>query len=379
MGKVVLVTGFAPFGGETINPSFEAVRHLPDVIGDVRIVKKELPVTYDGAPKALRKFVDDLTASDMLLSVICFGQAGRSDSVRIEQRAVNEMNAKSPDNDGVTHSGDKIALQEPEEYGTTLPTDEIISALTKAQIPASQSHDAGKYVCNTIFYTLMGIAAEQKIACAGFVHVPYAESQVQGKPEGTPFMTQDMINRAVQVVVTTTVKNANRKQKMTKDIVPENFTLPLVVTDAVPVVLFGVNMIVFGSIVHNLLFVIGACICLAAGISKVVWKLIVVLKKKNVWGLFLSMRYVMPVGFAFFLAGMLIDGVSNGSPYIGQAMVARPNAIFFMIGFLGLLLMAAFACVLDSSKVRNNWIEEITNGLSQLSFLVGLLLMMRML
>ena len=46
---IILITGFAPFGGETINPSYEAVRLLPDEIAGHTIKKQELPVTFQGA------------------------------------------------------------------------------------------------------------------------------------------------------------------------------------------------------------------------------------------------------------------------------------------------------------------------------------------
>lgn len=215
MGKSILVTGFAPFGGESINPSFEAVKNLPDCISGVRIVKRELPVTYAGAPKILKELIEAETGADQLdanplLAVICFGQAGRSDTIRIEQLAVNEMTSKSPDNDGVLHNGDKIAEHGPDSYETTLPTDTLIAALTGAQLPASRSFDAGKYVCNTIFYNLMGLAAEHDIPQAGFVHVPYAQCQVQGKADGTPFMTQEAINEAVRVIINEVVTNAGK-------------------------------------------------------------------------------------------------------------------------------------------------------------------------
>ena len=53
----ILTTGFAPFGGETINPSYEAVRLLPETIGEHRITKLELPVTFEGTPALLAEKV----------------------------------------------------------------------------------------------------------------------------------------------------------------------------------------------------------------------------------------------------------------------------------------------------------------------------------
>ena len=45
----LLTTGFAPFGGERINPAWEAVRRLPDRLGEAELIKWE-----DTPPRVLR-------------------------------------------------------------------------------------------------------------------------------------------------------------------------------------------------------------------------------------------------------------------------------------------------------------------------------------
>ena len=44
--KKVLITGFDPFGGEKINPAYEAVKLLPDEISGAKIIKKEIPTVF---------------------------------------------------------------------------------------------------------------------------------------------------------------------------------------------------------------------------------------------------------------------------------------------------------------------------------------------
>ena len=39
----ILVTGFDPFGGETVNPAYEAVKLLPDTIAGAQIIKLQVP------------------------------------------------------------------------------------------------------------------------------------------------------------------------------------------------------------------------------------------------------------------------------------------------------------------------------------------------
>ena len=92
----ILITGFAPFGGETINPSYEAVRLLPETIGEHRITKLELPVTFEGAPALLAEKVRALNP-DILISA---GQAGGRPNITLERVAINLMDARIPDNDG---------------------------------------------------------------------------------------------------------------------------------------------------------------------------------------------------------------------------------------------------------------------------------------
>ena len=53
----VVVTGFQPFGKETLNPSFEAVRLLPDEIKGAQIVKKEIPVVFRKGGQTVQEIV----------------------------------------------------------------------------------------------------------------------------------------------------------------------------------------------------------------------------------------------------------------------------------------------------------------------------------
>lgn len=160
---------------------------------------------------------------------------------------------------------------------------------------------------------------------------------------------------------------------MNKNVIPDDFTLSLVLVDAIPVLFFALNMALLGLIMNSSLFIIGALLCLYAGITKVLWKLIVVLKKKNIWWMFVQMRYVMPIGFVL----MIISFFTNGDvefTALGKLLLSMPSVLFFAAGLIGMGLMMYFMFNLDSSDLKSNWIEQITNGISQASFFVGLLL-----
>ena len=163
---------------------------------------------------------------------------------------------------------------------------------------------------------------------------------------------------------------------MTKDTIPENFTLPLVFTDAIPVIFFTLNMILLGKMFESPLFILGSLLCFLGGAGKVLWKLIVVLKQKNVWFLFVQLRILMPVGFLMIFASLILGRDQLSLYAIVSGFTSMPSLVFFILGILGMILMMIFAKKLDSSDVKSNWIEQLTNGLSQIFIFIGLLFLL---
>ena len=95
-----------------------------------------------------------------------------------------------------------------------------------------------------------------------------------------------------------------KKNRMTKDTIPEGFSVKLALVDLIPVVFFGLSAVRVGRLFHSALFIAGAALCLVSGIVKVLWKGIVAVSGRNVWPLFVQMRVAMPVGFALLLAAI---------------------------------------------------------------------------
>ena len=167
-----------------------------------------------------------------------------------------------------------------------------------------------------------------------------------------------------------------KKQRMTRDIIPEDFTLSLALIDALPVLFFGGSIILIGLMFRKVLFLIGALLCFWAGVAKVIWKIIVVTKKKNIWWLFMQMRIVMPVGFLLILLSVILNLKAIKLSVILSAVISMPSVVFFAIGIVGMILMGIFASKLDSSDVRSNWIEQLTNTVAQASIFAGVLFLM---
>jgi pyroglutamyl-peptidase len=189
----VLIAGFEPFGGSTVNPSQRLVDALD---GDV--AKALLPVSYARAASVLR----DAIAEHEPGVVICFGQADGRTGISVERFAHNLDEATTTDNDEAQGSGAPIDPDGPAAYRSTLPVDEIVAALREEGIPAAPSRDAGGFLCNHVFYALMGVLErEQPDARGGFVHVPLLPEQVLEQDAAS--MQLETLVRAARIIIST--------------------------------------------------------------------------------------------------------------------------------------------------------------------------------
>lgn len=171
----ILVTGFAPFAGEAINPSWQVVQALPDKIGYHRVEKLCVPVAFGEAigcvTKAINKHKPGL--------VLCLGQAGGRSRMSVERIAINVDDAAIADNTHQQPIDQAIIADGPSAYFCTLPIKAMVAAMTKAGIPAEVSNTAGTFVCNHLIYgVLHHIATGRRAVRAGFMHVPFVESQI---------------------------------------------------------------------------------------------------------------------------------------------------------------------------------------------------------
>ena len=196
----VLVTGFEPFGEEKVNPSWEAVKMLPDVVGDAEIVKYQLPVSF----KKVRELLPGIISKEKPEVIILTGQAGGRVNITVERVAINVMDSTKEDNDGYKPEDEPIFEDAPAAYFSTLPIKRIVRALRENKIPAMVSNTAGTYVCNTAMFTALHYVATNNLnAKAGFIHVPYIPEQVLEK--NAPSMPLEMIKRAIEIAIVKTL------------------------------------------------------------------------------------------------------------------------------------------------------------------------------
>ena len=185
----ILVTGFEPFAGASLNPSGEIVKRLAGVVTAV------LPVTYDGAAVKLL----ELVAEHKPDVVICLGQAEGRSTISFERVAVNLDDASIADNAGEKRVDKPIDSDGETAYFTTLPVRELAESLKQAGIPASLSLSAGTFVCNHIFYVLQSALAETEVR-SGFIHVPLMDEQAPEFP-GQPTMPLTAQVEAIEKVI----------------------------------------------------------------------------------------------------------------------------------------------------------------------------------
>lgn len=198
----ILYTGFDPFGGETINPAFEAVKLLPDTIAGAEVVKVEIPTVFGKGPEKMLEAVEKEKPD----YVICVGQAGGRANFTPEFVGINYMDARIPDNEKRQPIDEKIKPDGPDAYFTKLPVREIVMKCREAGIPSSISYTAGTYVCNDVMYELLyAIDHKYPDIVGGFIHVPYAASQAVRLPATTPSMSLGMIAKALEIAGETTL------------------------------------------------------------------------------------------------------------------------------------------------------------------------------
>jgi pyroglutamyl-peptidase len=177
----ILLTGFEPFGGESVNPSWEIARALDGWNCEGHMVHAALlPCAFGDALAAL----DAAIEAHAPHIVLCLGQAGGRPEISIERVAVNIDDARIPDNRGRQPIDAAIEPGGPAAYFSTLPIKAIAREVRAAGAAASVSNTAGTFVCNHVFYALMHrVATQPRLARAraGFVHVPYTPEQVAAR------------------------------------------------------------------------------------------------------------------------------------------------------------------------------------------------------
>jgi pyroglutamyl-peptidase len=194
--KSVLLTGFEPFAGASLNPSEQIVNALKArQLEGIELHTAVLPVVFTESSELLRHLIK-LHKPDV---VICLGQAEGRREISFERIAINLDDARLADNAGRVVLDQPVVADGPSAHFTTLPVKEMVSAVRAEGIAAGLSTTAGTFVCNHIFYAMQHELAETSVV-SGFIHVPLLPEQ-EGEFEGLPTMPLDQQVLAIETAI----------------------------------------------------------------------------------------------------------------------------------------------------------------------------------
>jgi pyroglutamyl-peptidase len=187
--RTILVTGFEPFGGESVNASWEAAKRLEGWrCGEFAAVARLLPCAYDCSVKEFVRAFEALQPEAVLMT----GQAARRAVVSVERYARNLDDAPAPDNRGVTRTAAKIVGEGPDRLEAAAPVKAIADAIRAAGIAARVSTNAGGFICNHLYFgALQYLSGRKLITPAVFLHLPVTPEQLLPRANARRLLAED--------------------------------------------------------------------------------------------------------------------------------------------------------------------------------------------
>lgn len=190
----VLLTGFEPFGGDAINPSWLAAKALHGrQIAGHRIVAACLPTQFGTSAQAL----SGLLREHRPALVLCLGLAAGRSALSLERVAINVDDARIPDNAGAQPVDRAVVAHAPAAYFARLPLKAMLQAMRGAGVACELSNTAGTFVCNHVFFALMHLLATQRgrqSTLGGFMHLPALPQQALGAPVMPTMALEEMVH-----------------------------------------------------------------------------------------------------------------------------------------------------------------------------------------
>ena len=206
----ILVTGFDPFGGEKVNPALEAVKSLPSEINGAELHWVEIPTVFYKSAEVLEAEI----VRHQPDVVLCIGQAGGRASLTPERVAINQDDARIPDNQGNQPIDTPIRLDGEDAYFSTLPIKAMVQAIKEVGLPATVSNTAGTFVCNHLMYQALYLADKKfPNVRAGFMHIPYMTEQVINKPNTASMNLVDIV-KGIEAAIGAIVDHKDKDLKL---------------------------------------------------------------------------------------------------------------------------------------------------------------------
>ena len=154
----------------------------------------------------------------------------------------------------------------------------------------------------------------------------------------------------------------------------EGFTIGLALVDAIPVLSFGISMVLIAARFQSPLFMVGAALSVLAGCCKVAWKLVLGIAKKDLRWLNKPFVPMMATGFLLLVASVLLNITKINWAAVGASVVSIPSILFFiawigLMGFMGWFRKHKFS----NDDAKANWTAQIINAIGQACLLLGIL------
>ncbi len=194
----LLLTAFEPFGGESVNSALEAVRLVPDRIGETEVVKLTVPTVFGKSVSAVAAAIK----AERPDAVLCIGQAEGRCELTPERVAINLDDARIPDNEGNQPVDQPIFPDGAPACFSTLPVKAMVRAIRAAGLPAGISNTAGTFVCNHLMYGVLYTLERQYPGVrGGFMHVPLAPDQAARREAAVPSMNVRDIAAGIEAAI----------------------------------------------------------------------------------------------------------------------------------------------------------------------------------
>lgn len=154
----------------------------------------------------------------------------------------------------------------------------------------------------------------------------------------------------------------------------EGFTVGLALVDAIPVLSFGISMLIIATRFDSPMFIIGAVLSTLAGCCKVAWKLVLGVWKKDITWLNKPFLPMQITGFGFII-GSLIGGFRKIRwAGVFRAVLGFPSILFFGVWISCMFGMSWYRKhKFQRNDAHSNWTAQIINAVGQTCLLLGIL------
>ena len=154
----------------------------------------------------------------------------------------------------------------------------------------------------------------------------------------------------------------------------EGFTLALALVDAIPVLSFGISMVIIATRFQSPVFMIGAALSVLAGCCKVAWKIVLGIAEKDLKWLNKPFVPMQATGFLLMLISFIIGFGKINWAGVLEAVTGLPSSLFFIIWIALMFTMVWYRKhKFQRNDASSNWTAQIINAVGQTCLLLGIL------